>query len=175
MSGWDNDGEGEQDGTVMDFATDAVEPQRAFEPLPPGKYPVTIRKVSVKPTKNGTGKRANFELVVAESDPHKGRVIFHGINVINANADAQTIGRRELAGLLSALGMAGERDLAKTIGLDVYATIKVRQASDGYEASNEVKGYSPIGGAVPSTTTVPAAAPSAPATPGTRKPPAFVR
>lgn len=174
MSAWDNDNSDDSDSLIMDFDTAAVEPQRAFEPLPAGKYPVAVRKVSVKPTKDGTGKRANFELVVLDGE-HKGRVVFHGINVINKNEQAQIIGRGEIAGLLAALGISGEKDLAKTIGGEAIATLKVRPAANGYDASNEVKGYSPISGAAaapqaaaPSTT--PAATGAAPA----RKAPRFV-
>ena len=156
------------DDLSLDFATDAVEPQKAFEPLPPGRYRVGVRKVSIKPTKAGNGKRLNVELCVLDGDC-KGRVVFHGINIQHSTPQAQEIGRRELAGLLLAAGMPGARDMAQLVGVEVVASLKVRPARDGYEASNEVRGYEPVGGAA---STPPAAA--APGAAPAKKAPRFI-
>jgi hypothetical protein len=165
---WTSDDNGGDD-LNLDFATDAVEPQKAFEPLPPGRYRVGVRKVSIKPTKAGNGKRLNVELVVVDGDC-KGRVVFHGLNIQHATPQAQEIGRRELAGLLLAAGMPGARDMAQLVGVEVVATLKVRPARDGYDASNEVRGYEPCSGSTQTSTPPASAAPGA----APKKPPRFI-
>ena len=85
-----------------------------FELLPDGDYVLNVIKSAVKPTRKG-GKRISVELAVDEA-PNAGRRIFASFNVINDNPTAQDIGRREWAQLLHAVGMVGERDVAKVVG-----------------------------------------------------------
>ena len=151
--------------TTMDFATDEVEPD-SFEVLPTGNYPTLIEKVSVKSTKDGTGKRVNVQLKITDGQ-YAGRVVFDGLNVVLPNSPkAENIGRKQLAGLLDACGIKGERDLAKLVQTEQITKIDIQEAKGEYEARNFVRGYKPLPGrmAVPSspstTTTVEKKTPS---------------
>jgi len=150
---WSNDDVSDGSELVMNFATDEVKPDAM---IPDGFYPVIILKVEVKNTKpkdgesEGSGKIATFQLKITEGD-FKGRTLFDGINVLNKNEQAENIGRRQLAGLLEAIGKKGETNLAKTVQCECLAKVRTQPEQNGYEARNIVRGYKSAGGvALPS-------------------------
>lgn len=155
----------------IDFDTAAVpvdDRDDEYAPIPGGRYQAVIEKVEVKPTKDGTGRRLIFRHKIL-GPTHARRVIFCGLNVHNKNPKAQEIARRQLAQLLAAVDMVGERDMSKLIGVEVDCDIVIRPASGDYAASNDVKRWHPATGDAP---VVQSGAPSpAPA----KKAPAFMR
>jgi hypothetical protein len=86
-------------------------------------------------------------------------VVFGNLNIRNPNPKAEEIGRQQLGDLLRSIGIAKVSDTDQLIGnrCSIKLTTKT---SDGYEPSNEIKGWKAIeGGSIPK----PAASPSAPA------------
>ena len=152
---------------ALDFDTAEVEPQesRPMSPLPPGDYPVRIERAEMKPTSTG-GQRLVFTLKVTDGD-HANRLVWADMNVVNKSAAAQGIGRRQLATLLAAIDMVGERDMARTIDAELIVGVKVEK-SEEYGDKNRVVSFRARGGA----TAAPAAKPAAPAA---KKAPAFMR
>ena len=87
------------DATGIDTSDD-----RGFEPLPQGKYNAMIIESTVKDTKAGTGKY--IELVCQVLDgAHVNRKVWHRLNIVNPNPQAENIGRKDLAVLMSNLGL----------------------------------------------------------------------
>ena len=133
----------------MDFSFDASEipaVERSFELLPAGWYSATITGAEVRATKNGTGSYLRVEFTV--SDP-AGRKVWSNYNVRNANSAAETIGRQQLAELLRAIGKPRLGDTDELLGSAVSIKVKIREASGGYDASNEVAGSKALDGAAP--------------------------
>ena len=133
----------------MQFDFDASEvpaAERSFELLPAGWYSATITGAEVRATKNGTGSYLRVEFTVA--DP-AGRKVWSNYNVRNANSAAETIGRQQLAELLRAIGKPKLGDTDELLGSAVSIKVKVREAANGYDASNEVAGSKSLDGAAP--------------------------
>lgn len=154
----------------MEFTFDASEvpvAERSFELLPAGWYSATITGAEVRATKNGTGSYLRVEFTVA--DP-AGRRVWSNYNVRNANSAAETIGRQQLAELLRAVGKPRLGDTDELLGSAVSIKVKVREAANGYDASNEVAGSKALDGAAPPAPTAPkAAAPTKAAPPWAKK------
>lgn len=149
---WNN--EEAQDGNelVMDFDTAAVAPS-VFDVIPEGEYPVRVGKVAVKMNRSGTGKTASIQLTILDGD-YKGRTVYDNLTVVMFDADndpkkaqAQQIGRAQLAALLAAVGKAGENNLANIIDKECFARVKVQSAQGEWEARNIVRGYKSLAGA----------------------------
>jgi hypothetical protein len=153
----------------MEFSFDASEvpaAERSFELLPAGWYTATITGAEVRQTKTGTGSYLRVEFTVA--DP-AGRKVWSNFNVRNQNSAAETIGRQQLAELLRAVGKPRLGDTDELIGSTASIKVKVREAANGYDASNEVSGSKSLDGAAPPAPTAKAAAPAKAAPPWAKK------
>ena len=97
-------------------------------------------------------------------------MVFGNLNIKNASAKAEEIGRQQLGELMRAIGLAGVTDTDQLIGGVLQIKLDVRAATEQYDAQNEVKGFKAITGSVP-TFAAPAASPaaSAPASAGPAK------
>ncbi len=140
----------------------------SFEPLPEGFYNATITQAELKPTNDGTGQYIKLRLDIT-GPSHQGRVIFSNLNIKNASAKAEEIGRQQLGDIMRAIGLAKLTAPDQLIGGNVNIKLSIRdkrtdeKTGKTYEASNEVKGYRAInGGAAPAfQAAAPAAAPAA--------------
>lgn len=141
-----------------------------YSPIPAGRYQAVIEKVEIKPTKDGTGKRLILRHKIL-GPTHARRVIFVGLNVNNRSEKAQLIARQQLAQLLQAVDMVGERDMPRLVGVEVDCDIVVRPANGDYAASNDVKRWHPPTG---DSLVAPVAQPGKPGGPA-KKAPAFMR
>ena len=128
-----------------------------FEPLPPGWYTVSIKDAQLKDTKDRTGQYIAIQYVT-----DKNRTVFGNLNIRNGNPKAEEIGRSQRGELMRSVGLTRVTDTDQLIGASLQIKLSIREAANGYEASNDVKGYKAIeGGMMP--TIAPAAAPAAPA------------
>jgi hypothetical protein len=132
-----------------------------YEPLPPGWYTVNIRDAELKPTKDGAGQYIKIQYKL-----DNGRVVFGNLNIKNASPKAEEIGRQQLGELMRALGLSRVTDSDQLIGGNLQIKLAVKEAANGFEASNDVKGYKAIDGSMP----VAPAAPS-PAAAASKAPP----
>lgn len=148
-----------------------------FEPLPEGNYNASITQAELKNTNDGTGQYIKLRLDIT-GPSHQGRVIFSNLNIKNASAKAEEIGRQQLGDIMRAIGLAKVTDTDQLIGGNLNIKLAIRSARTDektgktYEASNEVKAYRAInGGAAPTfQASAPAAAPAA-AAPAKAAPP----
>ena len=132
--------------------------EQSYELLPPGWYSASITKADLKATKDGAGQYIALRFDIT-GPSHQGRVVFGNLNIKNRSAKAEEIGRQQLGELMRAIGLARVQDTDQLIGGQLQIKVAIREASGGYEAQNEVKGYKAAG-------SQPAAiAPAAPAFP----------
>jgi hypothetical protein len=86
-------------------------------------------------------------------------VVFGNVNIRNASAKAEEIGRQQLGEIMRATGIARVTDTDQLVGNALQIKLDVRPADGQYPAQNEVRGFKAVSGAVPPAATV--AAPSA--------------
>lgn len=117
-----------------------------FDPLPAGFYNVAIAGAELKATRDQTGQYIAVRYDVT-GPTHQGRVVFANINIRNQNPKAEEIGRAQLGELMRAIGLTTVQDTDQLIGGQLQIKVAVRPAQNGYEASNDVKGFKALGGA----------------------------
>lgn len=142
------------------------ESENNFEPIPAGWYSCTIGGAELKDTKAGTGQYIAVRYNVT-GPTHEGRVIFGNLNIRNPNPKAQEIGLQQLGDMMRAIGLASVEDTDQLIGGQLSIKVKIREASGGYDASNDVSAFKALkGGAAPMAKAAPTqAAPAAGAPP----------
>ena len=126
------------------FVPEHHEPNRDYEPIPPGKYPVLIESAELKDTKSGTGVYLKLAMVVIEG-PHKNRKLWDNVNLANLNQECVEIGRRHLADLCRAVEIVALRHEGELVGKVALAHVKVQGDQ------NQIRTYSSSG---PSSTPV---------------------
>ena len=112
-----------------------------FQPIPAGKYSVYIEEITINETRAGTGQYLRIKLRVADGQPYANRIIWTYINFQNTNPVAERIGQQKLNQLLLSCGLHVIQDTDELLNREVLAQIIVREASNGYEASNDVKAF----------------------------------
>jgi hypothetical protein len=132
--------------STMPFEYDpkAHEGRNTYEPLPPGWYTVTITTAEWRENKSSTGGHLFLELKVDEAQhpEFKGRPVFDRLNLDNPNDAAVEIAQNSLADICDAIGQHGKfSDPAILCHKPLQAKIIVREATGGYDASNEVRDY----------------------------------
>jgi hypothetical protein len=139
---------------------------KSYEVLPAGWYTASVTGAEVKQTKSGTGQYLRVEYTIS-GPTGAGRKVWSNYNVRNENPKAESIGREQLAELCRCVGLARVNDTDQLLGCNVSVKLKVREASNGYDAQNEVQGHKSLEG---SATPAPAAAPKAAAKAGPKPP-----
>ena len=119
-----------------------------FSPIPEGTYKAVIFESEMKQTKTG-GQMLVLTWEIKEGE-HTGRRIWDRLNVVNKNPKAESIAKQDLASICMAMGLSGCADSEELHWKDVDIKVVVRPPSNGYDASNEIKGYAaPAGAATP--------------------------
>ena len=122
------------------------EQQNNYDPIPEGWYDVVISKAEVKPTKDSTGQYISIRYDVT-GPTHQGRVVFSIVNIKNKSPEAENIGRQQLGSIMRAIGLTRVDDTDQLIGGRLQAKVTIRK-QDGYDPTNDVRGYKAIDGAV---------------------------
>lgn len=125
-----------------------------FGAIPAGDYAVVIDAAEIKDTKAGNGQYIKLKLKVT-GPTHAGRVLFSNVNIRNASAQAELIGRQELRKIMEATGVLELSDSDQLIGGQMMVKVAVK-TSEQYGAENEVKGYRAIGNLPPAMPQPPA-------------------
>jgi hypothetical protein len=149
----------------IDFDANAYEPDAGFEPLPAGQYVAHITNSDKRNAKTGNGWYIWLEFEIREG-PHAGRKVWMNLNLGNTNTEAVRIANAQLSALCRAVGKMRVADTTELHMLPVEIKVTKREARDGYDASNEVRGFKAAGhvagvAASPSSP-APAAAPAGP-------------
>jgi uncharacterized protein DUF669 len=122
-------------GETFDATT--VEPNKPFEPLPPGRYLVQIVNSEMRPTKDGMGQLLWLELDVLEGE-YAGRKLFDRLNLVNANPTTVEIAQRTLSAICHATGKMQVDDSEQLHLIPLIADVKVQPPKNGYDASNSL-------------------------------------
>ncbi len=139
------------------FDASTVQPQTAFDPIPPGKYPATITASEMKPTKNGTGKYLELTFQVLDG-LFRGRLLWSRLNLDNPNKQAVEIARGELSAICRAVGVMTPKDSIELHNRPLVISVKCKKRSDTGEITNEINGYMAMNGSVPGAGAAPAPA-----------------
>lgn len=134
-----------------------------FDPIPAGWYTVQIASAKHETKQFDTSKASIALQLKVQGPSHIGRVIFARFNIKHPNPETVRIARQQLNGLCVAIGKPdGFRDPQELVGHFVEAKVTVRPEQNGYDASNDVKGYRKAEGfSAPATASAPAGAPKA--------------
>lgn len=118
-----------------------------FTPVPPNDYKVIITKSEFKKTKAGTGHYLSLQMKIIEGE-YKGRILFENLNLDNPNPTAVEIANKALNTICKACNKVGVQDSEELHGIPMIATVAVTEATKTRPASNDIKFYAPIEGAV---------------------------
>lgn len=152
----------------LNFDANKVKPQEALDPIPSNWYNASVTKTELKPTKakpgSSAGERLEVEFTVLDGE-YKGRKVFDGFNIKNANPVAADIGQQQLSALCHATGVLKVTDTAQLHDKPIRLKVGLENArvdtatGNTYDARNVYKGCERIEGA----TTAAAPAGGAPA------------
>ena len=108
--------------------------------IPSGTYEAVVTASEMKATKNGLGMGINLTFEIVSEGPAKGRKVFVWINYEHPKAEAQRIGREELASLCKAVGVTDLDDTVQLHNLPLLVTIGLDKNDP---TRNVVKAYKP--------------------------------
>lgn len=128
-----------------------VNEQTEFSAIPEGLYTVTIKDTQIKPTKAPGGQYISLRMDVNDGQ-YARRVLWANINIKNASADAERIGRAQLGDILRAIGVAQLSDTDQLIGGQMEVKVVVGEYNG--KEKNEVKSFKAVNGGVPAVATV---------------------
>ena len=145
---------------IGSFDAETVEPNKPFEILPAGWYPVQFVKSEVKDTKSG-GSQLALDAQVLDGHEYAGRHIFVRLNLWNANPKAVEIAQRDLSAICRAVGVLKVDDSEALHMIPLAIKLKVRPAEGSYGESNDTSGFDSIAARFPSSAPAPVAKPAA--------------
>lgn len=128
----------------LSFNATQVQPQASFDPIPSGKYICQIVESEITPTKAGTGQKLVLTWEVLDGE-FKGRKVWDSLNISNPSKRAEQISQAALSAICHAAGVLQLQDSAQLHNKPMRIRVNVKK-SEGYEPSNEVKGYEAVQG-----------------------------
>ena len=118
----------------------------SYDLIPAGWYQAQINAADLKPTKAGDGQYLSIRFDIL-GPTYQGRVVFGNVNLKNASAQAEEIGRRQLGEILRSIGKSVIRDSDELIGGQLQIKVGVQHDKNGqYEDRNDTKGYKALDG-----------------------------
>jgi len=124
------------------FDAAGVEPLKAFEVLPAGKYKVQIVESDLRLTKDGAGQYLWLMLDILEG-PCQGRKIFDQLNLINANSTTVEIAQRTLSSICHATGQMQVTDSEQLHLIPMTIQVTVEPPKNGYGERNRIRYLTP--------------------------------
>lgn len=131
------------------FDASQVEPSTGSfgDLLPRGWVMAQIDDSEIKDTSTSSGKRLNLRFAIIDGD-FKGRKAFHGLNIVNANPQAEQIAKAELSAICHAVGRLQVTDSAELHGLPLWIKVGVEKGGpkpEGgvYDDRNNIRAFKP--------------------------------
>lgn len=118
------------------FETEKL-PKSEFSPIPAGTYMAVIDKAEIKTNKAGTGRYINVALKIT-GPQYAGRIIFYPVVFESREEKAFESGQKNLRDLMEACCLSSLSDTDQLLNKTVQMKVKITEAHDGYEASNQV-------------------------------------
>ena len=122
-----------------------IEPSNSFDPLPADWYKCAIIDTEERQTKKMTGSYLLLTIEVIEG-AYQGRRIFDRLNLNNPNQTAVEIAQRALASICRSIDVPNPKHSSELRDKPLRVKVAVRPAENGYDASNDVKGYDAASG-----------------------------
>ena len=123
----------------LNFDATQVAPQATLEPVPDGWYTVNIIESEVKPTaKEGAYLQLICQIMTGQ---FVGRKLFVRLNIQNANPVTVEIAYQQLSAICHAVGVVQVQDSSQLHGKPFEIKVIIRPPGNGYDASNEPKGF----------------------------------
>lgn len=122
------------------FNASEVEPNTAFELIPPGWYDAIITASEFKPTSSGNGKYLELTLQILNGTCQN-RKTWDRLNLDNPSPTAVKIAKGTLSSICRAVGVLTPQDSAELHNKPLKIQIKHREWNG--EMREEVKGYKP--------------------------------
>lgn len=153
---------------ILNFDASQVAPSVAPEAKPAGWYICMATASEMKPTKDGAGQFLELEFTILAPQEYAGQKFFDRLNLVNTNPVAVEIAFKTLSAICHATGVIQVQDSAALHNRPLQLKVSLRPAGPGADgvvrdATNEVKGYKAIDGAIPPATPQYAPPPVAPA------------
>lgn len=138
----------------LNFDASQVAPSVAPEAKPAGWYPCMMTASEMKPTKDASGAYLECELTILAPPEYAGQKFFDRLNLQNSNPQAVEIAFKTLSAICHATGVIQVADSAVLHNRPLQVKVNLRPAGVGadgkqHDATNEVKGYKALDGAVP--------------------------
>ena len=130
---------------TFSFDASSIAPATSFAPVPAGNYISQIIDSSIGATKDMTGQilKLTFEIIDGE---FKGRKIWNNLNIQNKNPDTQKYAQADLSAICRATNQIKLEDTASLHNIPLKIKVSIREASGGYEAQNQIKGFDSASG-----------------------------
>ena len=125
---------------IINFNANEVEPSKAFDPIPAGKYVAVIVDSEMKDTRAGTGRYLQLEFEITDGE-YAGRKLWARLNIENQNAEAVRMARADLSAICRAVNVLTPNDSADLHNLPLVIKVHVRKDKNTGEISNEIRGY----------------------------------
>jgi hypothetical protein len=140
------------------FEVDTLPQSNIYETLPAGWYEANITGAELKATKAGNGQYIAVKYTIT-GPSFQGRTVYGNLNIKNPNPKAEEIGRSQLGDLMRAIGLAKVTDTDQLVGGSLAIKLAISKR-EGYDDSNEVKGFKSLSGSMPAVEKAEKAAPA---------------
>lgn len=128
-------------GDLNGFNAEDVEPNTAYDAVPPGWYTAIITESEWKETRAGTGRYLALTIEIAEGT-YANRKIWANLNLDNPNEKAVEIAQRDLSAICRAVGVLRPKNSEELH----FKKLEIKVATQKDNADrNEVKGYRAVG------------------------------
>lgn len=140
--------------TRLNFNAATVAPAVPFDAVPAGWYVGYMSASEMCPTKDGSGAYLKAEYTILAPAEYANRKLFDQINLQHSNPVAVEIGYKTLSAICHAVKVIQVQDSAQLHNIPLQIKVSLKPAGPGadgkhYEASNDIKGYKAVEGAVP--------------------------
>ena len=124
----------------LNFDAAQVQPQKAFEPVPNNWYNVVIDESDIKPTNSGTGAYLALRMNIIDGD-YANQKLFCRLNIQNDNDKTVEIAYQQLSAICHATNTIQVNDSTELHNKPFQVKVIVKPPQNGYDASNEFKGF----------------------------------
>lgn len=125
---------------ILNFNANEVEPSKAFDPIPAGKYVAVITDSEMKETRAGTGRYLQLEFEITDGE-FAGRKLWSRLNIENQNAEAVRLARADLSAICRAVNVLTPNDSADLHNLPLVIKVHCRKDKNTGEITNDIRGY----------------------------------
>ncbi len=125
---------------IINFNANDVEPSKAFDPIPAGKYIAVITDSEMKETRAGTGRYLQLEFEITDGE-FAGRKLWSRLNIENQNAEAVRMARADLSAICRAVNVLTPSDSIDLHNLPLVIKVHCRKDKNTGEITNDIRGY----------------------------------